>query len=44
MRQHGGEWATREMMGGGMMGGDMMGSGWRHPNGTYGMVFAFATA
>lgn len=40
-----GRWATPEMMGGGMMGGgSMMGSGWRHPNGTYGMVFTFTTA
>jgi hypothetical protein len=42
--QYGGQWATQGMMGGGMMGGDMMGSGWRHPNGTYGMVFTFTTA
>ena len=40
-----GRWATQQMMGGGMMGGgSMMGSGWRHPNGTYGMVFTFTTA
>lgn len=40
-----GQWATQEMMGGDMMGGgNMMGSGWRHPNGTYGMVFTFTTA
>ena len=42
--QHSGQWATQEMMGGGMMGGNMMGTGWRHPNGTYGMVFTFTTA
>ncbi len=46
--QYGGQWATQQMMGGGggggMMGGGMMGTGWRHPNGTYGMVFTFATA
>ena len=43
--QHGGQWATSEMMAGGMMGGgNMMGSGWRHPNGSYGMVFTFTTA
>lgn len=43
--QYGGQWATQQMMGGGMMGGgSMMGSGWRHPNGTYGMVFAFTTS
>lgn len=45
VQQYGGQWATGEMMGGGMMGdGSMMGSGWRHPNGTYGMVFAFTTS
>lgn len=44
--QYGGQWATQQMMGGGggMMGGGMMGTGWRHPNGTYGMVFSFTTA
>lgn len=45
--QYNGQWATQGMMGGGggMMGGEnMMGSGWRHPNGTYGMVFTFTTA
>lgn len=43
--QYNGQWATQDMMGGGMMGGgNMMGSGWRHPNGTYGMVFTFTTA
>lgn len=41
---HGGQWATHGMMGGGMMGGSMMGEGWRHPNGTYGMVFTFTTS
>lgn len=44
--QYGGQWATQDMMGGGMMGsggGNMMGSGWRDPNGTYGMVFTFTT-
>ena len=48
--QHGGQWATRSMMGGSMMGGmsnmmggtsNMMGTGWQHANGTYGMVFFF---
>ena len=36
----GGRWAT-----GGMMGGQtgMMGAGWRHGNGSYGMVFEFTT-
>lgn len=42
--QYGGQWATQGMMGGGMMGGNMMGEAWRHPNGTYGMVFTFTTA
>jgi hypothetical protein len=42
--QYGGQWATQGMMGGGMMGGNTMGAGWRHPNGTYGMVFTFSTA
>lgn len=42
--QHGGQWATRSMMGGSMMGGSMMGTGWQHANGTYGMVFVFTTA
>jgi len=43
--QQSGQWATQEMMGGGVMGGEnMLRSGWRHPNGTYGMVFAFTTA
>lgn len=44
--QHGGRWLGRSMMGGSMMGGrsSMMGSGWRHANGTYGMVFVFTTA
>ena len=43
--QYHGQWATQQMMGNGMMaGGSMMGSGWRHPNGTYGMVFTFTTA
>lgn len=42
--QYEGQWATQGMMGGEMMGGgNMMGSGWRHPNGTYGMVFTFTT-
>lgn len=36
----GGEWASSNMMGGL---GNMMGSGWRHANGTYGMVFTFTT-
>lgn len=42
--QYGGQWVTQQMMGGGMMGGGMLGSGWRHPNGTFGMVFGFTTA
>jgi hypothetical protein len=37
--QHSGQWATH-----GMMGGGMIGAGWRHPSGTYGMVFTFTTA
>jgi len=43
--QHAGQWATRSMMGGSMMGGmgTMMGTGWRHANGSYGMVFTFTT-
>jgi hypothetical protein len=41
----GGEWATGAMMaGGGMMGTRHMGDGWRHENGSYGMVFSFTTA
>lgn len=41
----GGEWATPQMMGGGMMGGaGMMGPGWRGDNGMYGMTFGFTTA
>lgn len=49
MRQMGGQWATGHMLGGGMMGGSsgaggMMGPGWRHANGSYGMVFTFTTA
>ncbi len=36
----GGQWASGNMMG---SSGDMMGSGWRHANGTYGMVFTFTT-
>lgn len=44
--QHGGQWVTGAMMGGGGMIGDatMMGPGWRHANGSYGMVFTFTTA
>lgn len=34
----GGEWASAGMMGGGPM---MMEPGWRHANGSYGMVFRF---
>jgi hypothetical protein len=37
---HGGQWATQQMMGG----QNMTGRGWRHQNGTYGMVFTFTTA
>jgi len=41
----GGQWATSGMMGNGMgTAGSMMGTGWRHSNGTYGMVFSFTTA
>jgi hypothetical protein len=51
----GGQTATGGMMGGGMMGGGMMGGGmmadssmmgpgWRHADGSYGMVFTFTTA
>lgn len=43
LHDHGGQWATQEMMGGGMMGGEMAGLGWKHPNGSYGMVFSFTT-
>ena len=51
--QHDGQWATAAMMGhgpglgmgGGMMGDStMMGPGWRHANGSYGMMFTFTTA
>lgn|SRR5574341_52662 len=44
--QHDGLWVTGAMMGGGGMMGDstMMGPGWRHANGSYGMVFTFTTA
>lgn len=39
---HGGQWATGGIMG---MGGPAgMGPGWRHANGSYGMVFTFTTA
>jgi Bacterial Ig-like domain len=48
----GGQWATEQMLAGGMgmgqmggQGGGMMGEGWAHgSNGTYGMVFTFTTA
>ena len=48
----GGQWATSEMMDADMMNDDSMmgsrenhmGDGWRHSNGTYGMVFRFRTA
>ncbi len=42
----GGQWVTGSMMGGGMMGATaaMMGPGWRHENGSYGMIFTFTTA
>jgi hypothetical protein len=45
--RHDGQWATGAMMGYGPapgLGGGMMGPGWRHANGTYGMVFTFTTA
>ena len=45
--QHGGRmgglWANTQMMSGGW-GPSMMGTGWRHANGSYGMVFSFTTA
>jgi len=41
--QMGGQWATGNMMRGGM-GPSMMGSGWQNGDGTYGMVFTFTTA
>jgi hypothetical protein len=53
LEQHGpgmgGSWVTQQMMDqrsmqGGMMMNDMTGPGWQHANGTYGMVFTFATA
>jgi hypothetical protein len=47
----GGQWVSEQMMNdrmnhlGNMMGqDDMMGEGWRHANGTYGMIFTFTTA
>lgn len=40
--QHGGQWVTGGMMG--MGGATRMGPGWRHANGSYGMVFTFTTA
>jgi hypothetical protein len=40
--RHGGQWATGGMMG--TAGSTMMGPGWRHANGSYGMVFTFTTA
>lgn len=48
----GGQWATEDMMTGGMGGtggmmggqGHHMGDGWQGPNGSYGMVFSFTTA
>lgn len=43
--RHGGQWATGQMMSGRMMGErDMMGPGWRHHDGSYGMMFPFTTA
>lgn len=45
--QMGGEWVNGSMMHGGMMGGEHphMGGDWQHPdNGSYGMIFTFATA
>ncbi len=38
----GGQWATQQMMGGGM-GSGMMGPGWQNANGSYGMIFTFTT-
>ncbi len=41
----GGTWASEEMMGPGqMMGQPHAGDGWRHQNGSYGMVFTFTTS
>jgi hypothetical protein len=41
----GGQWLYPNMMSGhGGMSWGMMGSGWRHPNGSYGMFFRFTTA
>ena len=41
----GGGWATSGIMGGGMHGdGHHAGDGWRHANGSHGMVFPFTTA
>ena len=43
----GGQWiqgGTMPGMHGGGMGWGMMGNGWRHANGSYGMVFTFTTA
>src|SRR3972149_11478141 len=41
----GGQWATQGMMGAthGEMPWSMMSPGWRHPNGSFGMVFSFFT-
>ena len=44
LSQFGGQWATSTMMGGMMGNQSMMGPGWRAANGTYGLVFTFATA
>jgi len=43
--QMGGQWATQGMMGATHSGmpWSMMGFGWRHQNGSYGMVFTFST-
>lgn len=41
----GGQWATSGMMGAGMGStSSMMGEGWRHANGSFGMLFTFTTA
>lgn len=43
----GGMWTDGSMMSGGMMGGEQhphMEEGWRHRNGSYGMLFKFTTA
>jgi hypothetical protein len=43
LQHFGGEWCTEDQLGG-MMSHHSMGPGWRHRNGTYGMVLSFTTA